>query len=354
MRRLGLVLVVCGALLAPAPAHAQRARSKPLAHWARLATVPYALDLSTQRSDGRIMISSNPPPGEATGTPKHDVGPWSLVPGRAPAPFASSYLSPGGDETYMVMSPARPRRRCSFGDETLYVLRLAPPMGVTAIDRRGHVRQFATITGQGVETGIALDQTGHFGYRLIVTVSQGIWSALYAINCHGRVSLLAPQIPKVEGGLVVAPPSFGRFGGYLIGPDEFSGHIYGIPPDGGSEALATLGADGQDGGPESLGFVPRRFGRAWRVLVSDRAEPAAAAGEPGDGVILDITGASLLSAGVRAGDLLVVNEESALTFDVRCTNTCRSREVADGPVTAHVEGHIAFARWPQHRLRGSR
>jgi hypothetical protein len=335
------LLIILVALPVALAARAGAAGPAPLAQWAPVATLRYVVDLSPQRGNGEIIASSNPPPSLLPQPiSKADAGLWAVRPGRAPSPFAPSYVSGGGDEAYMVMAPATPRRRCSFGDETLYMLRLVTPAGVTAIDRRGRVRQFATIPGTGFESGIALDETGHFGYRLLVTVNQGIESTLYGIDCHGHVRTLVAHMPKVEGGLAVAPPGFGRFGGYLIGADEFSGHVYGIPPNGLSEALATVGAPGQDSGVESLGFVPPGFGPRWRALVADRVQPEHP--PPGDGAVLGISGARLAAAGVRPGDLLVVTEAGAHTFLVRCRTTCYSRHVADGPATAHIEGHIVF------------
>src|SRR5207248_1479841 len=142
------------------------------------------------------------------------------------------------------------------------VVDLSPSNGVTAVDRRGHVRQFANIPGPGLATGIAFDRVGHFRHRLLVTVTLGIESALYAINCHGRVAELAAHMPKVEGGMAVAPRGFGRFGGRLIAPDEASGHVYAIPPNGAGEVVAPIHLPvGGDVGVGSVGFVPRGFGR---------------------------------------------------------------------------------------------
>jgi hypothetical protein len=252
----------------------------------------------------------------------------------------------------MVASSGRPRRRCSFGVDTVYLLRLISPTGVTAVDRFGHVRQFATIPGLGFESTVALDQTGHFGYRLLVTANQGIESALYAIDCRGHLSTLALHMPKVEGGTAVAPPGFGRFAGWLVGADEYSGHVYGIPPDGLAEVLETVGATGIDTGVESVGFVPPRFGAGWSALVADRVNPAYP--PPGDDAILAIRGRRLTAAGVRAGDLLVVTEAGGHTFAIRCRNTCSVRHVADGPPTAHVEGHVVFIKWPRRAPRSRR
>jgi hypothetical protein len=91
---------------------------------------------------------------------------------------------------------------------------------------------------------------------------------------------------------------------------------------------------------ESVGFVPPAFSRRWLALVADRQQPEHP--PPGDGAILGISGADLAGAGVRPGDLVVVTEAGAHTFVVRCRNSCYSRHVADGPATAHVEGHVAF------------
>ena len=61
----------------------------------------------------------------------------------------------------------------------------------------------------------------------------------------------------MEGGLVVAPTGFGSFAGDLIGPDELSGDLIAVRPDGSSAVIARSGLPtGGDIGVESLGFVP--------------------------------------------------------------------------------------------------
>ena len=80
--------------------------------------------------------------------------------------------------------------------------------------------------------------------------------------------------PKLEGGIAVAPASFGRFAGELIAPDENSGRVYAISPEGRSTLLADSGlARGGDVGVESAGFVPPGFGPSWSALVADRRTP---------------------------------------------------------------------------------
>jgi len=58
--------------------------------------------------------------------------------------------------------------------------------------------------------------------------------------------------------------------------------------------------------------------------------------------ILRLPGQELISAGVRAGDLLVATEASARTIVVRCASSCTARYIAAGPAITHAEGHIAF------------
>ncbi len=143
---------------------------------------------------------------------------------------------------------------------------------------------------------------------------------------------------------MVAPASFGRFAGELIAPDENSGRIYAISPDGRSTPLAPSGlARGGDVGVESAGFVPRGFASSSSALVADRRTPGNP--HPGDDAVLRIGGSSLLAAGVREADLLVATEGGAETDAIRCGgSSCRVRHVADGPTGAHLEGHIVFAQ----------
>ena len=324
-----LCLLLAFGLAAPASAAAS-------AHWSPLIQLPNVADLFARPGSGAILADQT-------------TGLATIRPGRRPTPYARAYVSPGGDEPYMAVAPPPRRGRCSFGAGTVYVLRLVAPTGVTAVDRHGRVRQFANIPGPGLETGIAFDPFGSFRYRLLVTVTAGIESTLYAIDCHGHVSRLASHVPKVEGGMVVAPRSFGgRFGGRLIAADEVSGHLYAIAPSGAAEVVAPLDLPvGGDIGAESLGFVPRGFGRGWRALVADRVTPGSS--HPGDGAILTIPGLRLRAAGVRAGDLLVVSEGGAEMAAVRCRGRCVARRVAAGPAPAHVEGHVIFVRLRSRR-----
>jgi hypothetical protein len=141
----------------------------------------------------------------------------------------------------------------------------------------------------------------------------------------------------------VAPGTFGRFAGDLIASSEQLGKVFAITPRGTSLLVARSGLPrGHDIGVESEGFVPSGKQDA---LVADRLSPRSPT--TGDDVVLRIRAAALRAAGVRPGDLLVVNEGGARTDAIRCSRSgCRVRDIAGGPSGAHVEGHIAFAASP--------
>jgi hypothetical protein len=304
-----------------------------LARWNAFAHVPGVVDLSNRRHDGTISVAA--------------AGRLALLRrGATVQPFASGpsgYSSPAGEEPYIALSTGRklPGAGCSFGADVLYVLRLGNAPGVTAVNETGHVRSFVSLPTRGLLNGIAFDTTGRFGMRLLATATAGTSTTVFAIDCHRRVSVLTRRAPKVEGGIAVAPPTFGRFAGDLIAPDENSGRIYAIAPDGIGRLVARSGLPrGGDVGVESAGFVPPGFGPGWSALVADRLTPGNP--HPGDDVILSVSAAALTKAGARRGDLLVATEGGAHSDAISCTRTCRVTHVADGPSIAHVEGHIVF------------
>jgi hypothetical protein len=156
------------------------------------------------------------------------------------------------------------------------------------------------------------------------------------------VTVVAPNAPTVEGGATVAPASFGAFGGDLIAPDEGTGQIWAIGPDGIARLVARSGlSSGGDIGVESTGFVPPGFTTGWAAYVADRRSPGNP--HPGDDSILRLSSATLTAADVRPGDLLVATEGGGQTVAIRCAATCSVRHIVDGPAIAHVEGHVVFA-----------
>ncbi len=249
-------------------------------------------------------------------------------------PIDTEYVSPGGEEPYIALSNGG-----CFHAGTVYAIRLVKPRGILHITA-DRVTRFARITAPGLIDGITFDGTGSFGHRLLVTVNHGQTTTVDAIDCRGRVATITTTAPRVEGGIVVAPTTFGRFAGDLIAPDETGGRVFAISPDGRSALVVNSRLPhGGDIGVESAGFVPSDRGAF--ALLADRLTPGNR--HPGDNTLLKLGAAALRRVGVRPGDLLVATEGGAKTDAIRCLpRSCTVRHVADGPPDAHAEGHIAF------------
>ena len=189
--------------------------------------------------------------------------------------------------------------------------------------------------------GITFDSTGRFGHRLLVTAGEHGATTVLAIDCTGRVAVIISHAPAMEGGMAVAPASFGRYGGDLIAPNETSGRVFAVAPDGTVATLAVSGLPhGSDIGVESAGFVPAEFGAGDAAYMADRYTSGNR--HPGTNSILRLPGSELIKAGVRPGDLLVATEGGARTIAVRCARSCTVRYIAAGPAVSHGEGHIVF------------
>jgi hypothetical protein len=319
----GLAFAGCGS----AVSSSVTATSAPqLATWATFVHVTRPLDLVGPRRDGSLVLA-------AAGRL------WLLGSSGTVRPFAPGYASPGGEEPYVALSPGS-----CFGAGTVYALHLSGGRGVVAIPANGPVRRFASIGAPGLLDGIAFDRTGRFGHRLLVTINHGSTTTVDAIDCRGAVRTITRSAPRVEGGIAVAPPSFGRFAGDLIAPDETGGRVFAVSPNGRSALVAKSGLPhGGDIGVESEGFVPRAA--RYDAYLADRLTPGNR--HPGDDVVLRLTSAALRAAGVRPGDLLVATEGGALVDAIRCGRAgCRVHHVADGPAIAHGEGHLAVVAGP--------
>ncbi len=305
-----------------------RVRGIAIARWTASRHVAGVVDLSAPRQDAAIVVAA--------------AGRLALLtPGGGLRPFAPAYAAPSGLEPYIALSSGQrlPKAHCQFPRDNVYALRLNHGPGVTVIDARGDVHRFVRLPSRGLENGIAVDAVGRFGHRLLVTSSAAGKTTVYAIDCRGHVAVLTRRAPRLEGGVIVAPATFGRFAGELIAPDELSGRLYAIGPDGHSSVVVTSGlAHGQDVGVESEGFVPARYRDA---LIADRRTPHNR--HAGDDLILGLAQATLTGSGVHPGDLLAVTEGGASTVAVTCTSSCRVRQIADGPSAAHIEGHVVFS-----------
>jgi hypothetical protein len=322
-----LVGIVVNSSSSTASGRVTAAKASRVARWREFVRVGRPLDLAGPRSIGALVLAA-------------DARLLLLTPGGRARPIASGaggYRSPGGEEPYISLSPGG-----SFGNGTIYALRLTQGRGVVAVDAGGRVRRLASLSVPGLLDGITFDQTGRFGHRLLVTSTAGTRTTVVAIDARGVVSTITRNAPAVEGGIAVAPSSFGRFAGDLIASSETAGKIFAITPQGQSKLVASSQLPrGGDIGVESEGFVPRDA-RA-DAFLADRLTPGNR--HPGDDLILRIPADALRNAGVHAGDLLVSTEGGALTDDISPSAVgYRVRLVAQGPAIAHAEGHIAFAR----------
>jgi hypothetical protein len=289
------------------------------------------IDLAGPRADGSFVVAAG--------------GQLSILGADGSLlPFArgSGGYSTLGAEPYIALSQnvAVDGAGCSFSQDTLFAIEAGAQPGVIRVDAQGVATRVADLPVGLLVDGIAFDTVGRFGHRLLVTQLGAGATTVYSLDCNGTLGTISAAGPVAEGGIVVAPASFGQFGGDLIVPDELSGRIYAIDPAGRSTTIATSGLPaGSDVGVESMGFVPAGFEQGSAYL-ADRFVGAGA--HPGTDSILRLAGSDLASAGVRPGDLLVATEGGAHTIAVRCEETCTVRHIADGPAVTHAEGHIVF------------
>jgi hypothetical protein len=272
------------------------------------------------------------------------------------------------EESYLVLSAggAVPSARCSFPAGAVFLLRLMHGPGVMDVTETGRAHRFVSLPGT-LPDGIAFDTVGRFGHRLLVTSAVRGRTTLYAIDCAGHATMISSHLPRVEGGMTVAPRSFRRYGGDLIAADEMTGDIWAFTQSGRALLVARSGLPtGLDIGVESTGFVPPGFGPGWAAFLADpttfgnvgqppelavrdmtrcvTALPAAPCEHPGTGNILRLPSAVLLRAGAHSGDLIVTTEAGAKTILVHCATTCAVRRIAVGSAVTTAEGHIVFAR----------
>ena len=291
------------------------------ARWETWVHLPLVVDVAGPRSDGSFVATAG--------------GRLHLVtPGRGVRSFALTYKTSPGTEPYIAMGGAG-----CFERDDVFALEARKPFGLVRIDALGHPSRFAEFTGVEALTGIALDTTGSFGHRLLVTAHHGTATVLFAIDCRGKTSVVAKKAPLVEGGIAVAPATFGEHAGKLIAPDERTGNVVAIARDGSSSVIARSGLpSGGDIGVESLGFVPAGF--AGSAYLADRSSPNSPT--KGTDSILTMSASALRDAGVRDGDLVVATEAVGRTIAVRCTASCTVTKIGEASKAAHSEGKILF------------
>jgi hypothetical protein len=328
---LGVALTACASPVRPASAPATPAGPALPAHWVRFRHVAAVVDLAGPRAGGSFAVAAD---GHLfTMSRAGTLTPFARGPG--------GYATAVGPEPYIAVAGQDQvaGTHCSFPRGTIFAMQPGGRPGVIAIGANGQARRFADLPG--VPTGITADSTGRFGHMLLVTAGQHGATAVLGIDCAGKVHPITTHAPVMEGGIAVAPSSFGRYGGDLIAPDETSGRLYAVRPDGAVVTLAVSGLPhGGDIGVESAGFVPPGFGAGSAAYLADRYSPHNR--HSGTNSILRLPGPELIKAGVRPGDLLVATEGSARTIVVHCARSCTVRYIAAGLATTHAEGHIAF------------
>jgi hypothetical protein len=300
-------------------------------NWQLADPIPHVFDVAGPRADGRLVVAAGGKLfllNQLTGAQE----PFAAGPG--------GYPGAGGEEPYIALATAAVARHTTFQRDDLFVLQLKPAGGILRIDSAGIAHQFANVGAVDLLNGIAFDETGAFGYRLLVTGPHAHHTAVAAIDGDGNVSVITAQAPTVEGGLAVAPSTFGKFAGDLIAPDELSGRIYAIAQDGASSVVATPDlAWGSDTGVESAGFVPDVDVASVMVYLADRGTPGNA--HPGTDTLLALNGSELARGGAGRGDLLVGTEGGAGLVAVRCDITsCGVTTIIADNGTSHGEGHI--------------
>ena len=302
--------------------------------WSTADPIPHVFDVAGPRSDGRLVVAAGGKlflMDQVSGASERFAGGPGGYPGS------------GGEEPYIAVVPAAVAAHGNFRLDEVVVLQLKPTGGILRIDSAGIAHPFANVTGVDLMNGITFDLTGAFGYRLLVTGARAHRTTVAAIDGDGQVTVITAQAPTVEGGLAVAPSTFGRFAGDLIAPDELSGRIYAIAPDGSSVLVAAPDlAHGGDVGVEAAGFVPDVAVATVTVYFADRATPGNP--HPGTDNLLALNGADLARAGAGPGDLLVGTEGGAGLVAVRCgINSCGVTTIVADNGTSHGEGHIVVA-----------
>jgi len=312
-----VVAVVLVALAAPTPA----APEQPA--WRQFAHVPGIVDV-VKLHDGSLAVSTR--------------SGLFAVSGTTLQPFAPAFKPVAGGEQYAVAVDAYRARgsRCSWRRDDVYVLDASAKPGIVRVRRDAQPVRFVDLPRGAFPSGIAWDDVGRFAHRLLVTSVVKDKTTVYAVDCRRRRALVVRNAPHLEGGIVVAPAGFGRFGGSLLAADELTSTIYALTPGGAVRVVARPSVrSGPDLGIESLGFA-RAAGQS--AYLADLGAP----GSPTPGT----DGLLTLAPGLAPGTLLAASEGGAATVAVTCATTCAAREVASGPAETHGEGHVVFAAAP--------
>jgi hypothetical protein len=307
------------------------ARAQGTVNWETWQHLTGVVDVAGPRSDGRLAVM-------AAGRL------WLVAPQDGSMTAFSDYQGSVDGEPYLAVAQdglSVAAAGCSFAQDDIYILDLTSPPGIARVNAQGQTSRVATLNQVQTLGGIAFDTVGRFDHRLLVAGSIQNTEMVFAVDCLGGVAVITDTAPSMEGGMQVAPATFGAFGGDLIGADENGGQVWGIEPDGTSRVVIVPNLPtGGDTGVESVGFVPAGGATAY---LADRA--TANNPFPGTDSILRLSAQPMASIGVREGDLLVATEGGGTTVAIQCRDTCTARTVAIGPAggnVGHIEGHITL------------
>src|SRR5258708_23776662 len=191
LRRLAAALLA--ALLAMAMRGGAGAAATP-ATWQAWVHLPGVFDLAGPLRDGRVVAAA--------------AGHLELIaPDGSIAAFADGpggYSGAAGPEAYIALSPGLQDSAdgCRFAADDLFVRDLGAVPGVIRVTPDGHAGAFASVPAAKTLTGIAFDTVGRFGHRLLVAgpAAHGDGSVVAAMDCRGRVTMVASGLPVFEGG----------------------------------------------------------------------------------------------------------------------------------------------------------
>ncbi|HEY8681224.1 MAG TPA: hypothetical protein VIN01_09250 [Candidatus Dormibacteraeota bacterium] len=329
MHRLGAALAAAFLLLPSLPAEARGNLA-----WEQWQHVAGVFDAVGPLPDGNLLLGTSHGLYELRRTGDR------LFPARVDVPALAA-----GAEAYLALSPglSSSAMGCSFPMPAVYMLKTTSPPAVLGVDLiSGGSATFAPITGVDTLSGIAFDTYGRFGDRLLVIGPHAGQTVVDAIDCNGKVTVVTTSAPRMEGGMEVAPPTFGAYAGDLVVPDEYSGDILAVTAEGTTRVIAHSGLPtGGDIGVESAGFVPSGFFQGGAAYLADRATANNA--HAGTDTLLRLDSAALRAEGVAEGDLLVATEGGGATVVVHCASdgSCSSvRRLGQATAAAHGEGHL--------------